>query len=323
MDTLEVKELCAAIRSLIESAAQSIDRARVDAARDALEALLKEIPADAGGSAAAAWADLAETERERLAEHLTTLQTDVDALLASRRCADAGPLMSEKCVPTGWIAVLLLLAVAGTLGTLVLIGSRWQAATEGGASAEERRAALESATDRAARLKKQTEAAKEKRESLQDDDPTAGAASQEVQRAQFAEQKAWIEVATIKQMLGPSPKGVLIMVILFGALGGFVHMASSLTIYIGNRQLVRSWIVYYLLAPVQGAALAPVAYLVFTGTVLEAPFHQEAGTGGLNLTGIYGFSALTGLFAKQAIEKLREVFSTVFTKIKARDATSQ
>jgi len=107
-------------------------------------------------------------------------------------------------------------------------------------------------------------------------------------------------------------------VILLGALGAFVHLITSLTIYIGNREFLRSWIVYYCLGPLQGAALAPIMYLLITATVLGVPTQQNA-TQNQNLLGIYAFSALTGLFAKQAIEKMKDVFSTLFTKIAEKD----
>jgi hypothetical protein len=41
----------------------------------------------------------------------------------------------------------------------------------------------------------------------------------------------------------------------------------------------------------------------------------------LNLTAIYAFAGLTGVFAKQAIEKLADVFATLFAKIDAKDKT--
>ena len=118
---------------------------------------------------------------------------------------------------------------------------------------------------------------------------------------------------------------VLRMVVLMGALGGAIHWMSSLANYIGNGNLFRRWIPYYLLAPFQGAALAMLVYLLLRVGVL-APPSSAAHTGGpahsLNLLGLYAFSGLTGLFAKQAIEKLRDVFSVIFKRIEAKDASS-
>jgi hypothetical protein len=116
---------------------------------------------------------------------------------------------------------------------------------------------------------------------------------------------------------------VLRMVILMGALGGAIHWMSSLVNYIGNGNFFRRWIPYYVLAPFQGAALAMLVYLLLRVGVLAPP---TAGTGtagpaqGLNLLGLYAFAGLTGLFAKQAIEMLRDVFAVIFKKIEGKDA---
>jgi hypothetical protein len=36
--------------------------------------------------------------------------------------------------------------------------------------------------------------------------------------------------------------------------------------------------------------------------------------------GMYAFAALTGLFSKQAIEMLADVFATIFKKVSAKDS---
>ena len=90
--------------------------------------------------------------------------------------------------------------------------------------------------------------------------------------------------------------------------------------YVGNRDLKRSWIIYYVLAPVQGGSLAPLVYLLLKAAVLS-PQSAGGGTQNLNLTAIYAFAGLTGLFAKQAIEKLADVFATIFAPVRAQDKT--
>jgi len=111
---------------------------------------------------------------------------------------------------------------------------------------------------------------------------------------------------------------VLRMVFLMGAMGGAIHWMSSLVNFIGNGNLLRRWIPYYVLAPFQGAALAMLVYLLLRVGVLASP--QNAGPAqSLNLLGLYAFAGLTGLFAKQAIEMLRDVFAVIFKKIEAKD----
>jgi hypothetical protein len=104
-----------------------------------------------------------------------------------------------------------------------------------------------------------------------------------------------------------------------GALGGLIHSAHSLANFVGNRQLMRSWIIYYVLIPPQGAALALILYLFLRVGVLS-PAEAGGATKNLNLVALYAFAGLAGLFSKQAIEMFAAVFSTVFKKVEAKDS---
>lgn len=103
---------------------------------------------------------------------------------------------------------------------------------------------------------------------------------------------------------------LFVLVVVAGALGSYIHVATSAGDYIGNRNLVRSWIYWYLLRLPVGASLALLIYLLLRGGVL---------TGGTGVSvedeppyGIVGLSALAGMFAKKASNKLGEVFETLF-----------
>ncbi len=101
---------------------------------------------------------------------------------------------------------------------------------------------------------------------------------------------------------------------MLGALGGTLHLVSSLFKYVGNRRFKRSWILYYLAMPFTGAGLAPVVYLLLRVGVIASP---GGATGGanlahLNLVFIYAFALLTGMFSRAATDKLGEVFNTIF-----------
>lgn len=112
---------------------------------------------------------------------------------------------------------------------------------------------------------------------------------------------------------GAKESSVLLMVIMLGALGGMLQYLGSLAKYVGNRQLKRSWLMYYLTMPFLGAGLAPVTYLLLRVGILSPGTDAGGSTiSNLNLNGIYAFAALTGLFAKTATEKLNEVFQTFF-----------
>lgn len=95
-----------------------------------------------------------------------------------------------------------------------------------------------------------------------------------------------------------------------GAIGAMLHGLRSLSTYIGERYLYRSWIAYYALLPIVGSLLATIVYLVLRAGLLP---------GGTNSSqpdpyGIAAIGALVGLFSAQAAEKLKAVFETLFTK---------
>lgn len=101
---------------------------------------------------------------------------------------------------------------------------------------------------------------------------------------------------------------LLLMVMVAGALGSFVHAATSFADFVGNGNLERTWIWWYVLKPFIGMALAVVFYLVVRGGFLAA----GAEAGKLNLYGIAALSGLSGMFSKQATDKLSEVFDALF-----------
>ncbi len=102
-------------------------------------------------------------------------------------------------------------------------------------------------------------------------------------------------------------KLILIMA-LAGALGGYIHSLTSFTDYVGNRELVRSWVYWLLLRAPIGALLAVLVYLLLRGG-LVLPSTDDPN---LNPYGFAGIAALVGMFSKQATDKLREIFDTIF-----------
>ena len=106
----------------------------------------------------------------------------------------------------------------------------------------------------------------------------------------------------------PRETDLLLLALLFGALGSFVHVAKSFTSFAGNRTLVGSWLWWYCLQPMVGMALALVFYVVVRGGF----FASASGAGAVSPYGIAGTSGLVGMFSKQATDKLNELFSTLF-----------
>ena len=102
---------------------------------------------------------------------------------------------------------------------------------------------------------------------------------------------------------------LLLISLWFGALGSLLHAGASFATFAGNRQLVASWVPWYIVRPLLGAGLAAVFYVV-----LRAGF---ATTGGAPVANVSHFTvaaaaALVGLFTQRATVKLREVFDAVF-----------
>lgn len=106
----------------------------------------------------------------------------------------------------------------------------------------------------------------------------------------------------------PREVNLLVLVLLFGALGSFVHVAKSFASFAGNRALVASWLWWYLLQPVAGMALALLFYVAIRGGL----FAPGSYSGAVNPFGIAGVSGLVGMFSKQATDKLGEVFGAMF-----------
>jgi hypothetical protein len=103
---------------------------------------------------------------------------------------------------------------------------------------------------------------------------------------------------------------LLLLVILGGALGTLVHSLRSVYWYIGNRNLVKSWMAMYFMLPFAGAALALVFYLVVRGGFFspQSSFQQTSPFG------FAAFAALIGMFSSQAVLKLKEVAEVMLSK---------
>jgi hypothetical protein len=101
----------------------------------------------------------------------------------------------------------------------------------------------------------------------------------------------------------------LITAITAGALGSYIHLATSFVNYAGSRSLARSWGWWYFLRPSIGAALALVVYFVLRAGLISGS--GDSATANLNPYGVAAIAALSGMFSKQATEKLREIFEHI------------
>ncbi len=113
---------------------------------------------------------------------------------------------------------------------------------------------------------------------------------------------------------------LLLIVVLAGALGGQVRSLRSLTWYVGNKKLKRSWLPQYILTPFVGAILASVFYFIIRGCFFPASSTAQQ-------TSVYGFAGLAsivGIASEPIALKLKQVTDTLFTKpIQGKDSNPQ
>jgi hypothetical protein len=108
---------------------------------------------------------------------------------------------------------------------------------------------------------------------------------------------------------------LLLIVIFAGSLGSLVHSIRSLYWYVGNRELVWSWMVMYLLLPFSGASIALVFYFVIRGGFFSPQAASPQNTlESVNPFGFAAISAVIGMFSQQAVLKLKEVAETLLKK---------
>jgi hypothetical protein len=101
---------------------------------------------------------------------------------------------------------------------------------------------------------------------------------------------------------------LLLVVAISGALGSTIHTSTSFADFVGNRRLFKSWVTWYLLRPVIGAALAVLIYFALRGGFFSGTLQS----GDVNPYGIAALGGLAGMFSQQAADKLKEVFETLF-----------
>jgi hypothetical protein len=101
---------------------------------------------------------------------------------------------------------------------------------------------------------------------------------------------------------------LLLLVLIVGAAGSLIHAATSFADFVGNQRLYTSWVVWYLLRLIIGMTLALLLYFAVRGGFFSA----SSQSADVNPYGIAALAGLAGLFSKQATDKLREVFETLF-----------
>jgi hypothetical protein len=108
---------------------------------------------------------------------------------------------------------------------------------------------------------------------------------------------------------------VILIAMLMGALGALVYTSTALVGHVAHadgdaepNKWKDSYTLWYLVHPLLGASVAVIFYMVLRGALVNL----SVGTGGLNLYGVAAISGMVGLSSKEATEKLKELFKTLF-----------
>jgi len=97
---------------------------------------------------------------------------------------------------------------------------------------------------------------------------------------------------------------ILILVAAAGFLGNMIYVVKSFTAFVGIGTFNKQWILWYVLKPFSAVGLAIVIYFVLNNS-------DDVFTKGVNLNGIVGVAALTGLFTDMAMVKLKDIFEVI------------
>jgi len=93
-----------------------------------------------------------------------------------------------------------------------------------------------------------------------------------------------------------------------GAVGSAIQAMTFYASYVGKRTFERSWTVWYVFRPFVGMPLALIFYFVIRGGF----FSLAAGTEAVSPFGVAALCGLVGMFSKQAMDKLQELFGSLF-----------
>ncbi len=279
------------------------------------------------------WSNLGEDGQKELHNQLTLVRDTLHTAAELDGPTDPKNIMYAEYASNTTIVIWTLVGFLLTAFLLWAIVSQWSAAT--GADFTQRIQTATTALEKVATAEKEADKAKatvtdvqatlagaqdekarqETQKTLEAKNREATAKQSEMANLKATAEKEAVEAIKAIQKGGVREGSVLAMVVLLGALGGSLHLVSSLVMFIGNRQLKRSWLPYYLAVPFTGAGLAPIIYMLLrVGLINPSSTSTTGGSGlsNLNLIAIYAFAAMTGLFSRVALDKLSEVFGTLF-----------
>lgn len=115
---------------------------------------------------------------------------------------------------------------------------------------------------------------------------------------------------------------LILIALLAGVVGGFVHIAVSYAQYRATKTLTEEWFAWYLLRPVIGGGLAMAFYAVIRAGFVAPGAGADTSGGASQILSPYGILAiglLVGLCNAQAERKLRSVGQALFDSSRGKD----
>ena len=100
---------------------------------------------------------------------------------------------------------------------------------------------------------------------------------------------------------------LILVVALTGALGGCAFSANSFASHVGKGSFKTSYTCWYILRPIVSSILAVIFYFAFRGAFLSL----SASTQDLDIFGIAALGGIVGLFSKETLDKLKELFDRI------------
>lgn len=301
VDVTKVQELVSQVDRLKRSIETAGDDGRARLRDIKLDDIWAAAQVQAGKVDPNAWGQLAPDKQAAAVSRLAQARDALRLVEEGDGPADDKSIMSGNYASNGalWVVVLYGAVLVSVL--LAFIVLNWNKAT--GTDYAPRLTVAVAAIERLDSANAHLAAA-----------PNDSTLKREVAAAETSAGRASVQALRSMATGGVTESFVLLVVTMLGALGGALHVVGSAVVYIGNRQFKRSWLTYYYALPFVGAALAPMVYMLLRVGILT-----PTGIGGdgshianLNLIGIYAFAGMTGMFARTAIDKLSEVFSTIF-----------
>jgi hypothetical protein len=119
--------------------------------------------------------------------------------------------------------------------------------------------------------------------------------------------------------VAPGTVRMYLLSMCLGAAMATIHSLASLSAHAGRGDLQASWFLFYFCRPFMGAGMALVTCLILVsgiGGFVVDPVQKE--------TTLLAWSALAGLYSQPALDKLRDLFATLFGNRKApiKEATT-